>query len=247
MKKIVAILSVFFLPNFLKRIILRLLGHEIGRNVKIGFSLIHVDKLKLSEGSWIGHFNVLKNELLVLKKNSHIKHFNMIKGPFDLILESRARIANQNYITRAVHGVTYGESVFKLGENSNITSKHFIDLTKSVIMGSNTVLGGRDTQIWTHGYVHKETGDDRFRVDGEVKFGDNVYIGSRCLFNPGVTISNAISIGGGSVVSKDLINKGMYVNQSLRFLEQDFEMVKKRLVKVEGKSLIEEVYLKKNR
>ena len=218
---------IFILPSFLLRMTLNWLGHKIGKNVKIGFSIIIIDKIELEDSSYIGHFNI-------------------IKGPFYLILEKKAKMYNQNYITRAPKGVTYGDAVFKIGYNSNITSKHFIDVTRSVTLGSNTVMGGRDSQIWTHGYVHKETGDERFRVDGEVTIGNNVYMGSRCFINPGVTIADAISIGGGSSVAKNLTQKGMYVSQELRFVEQDFETIKTKLSKVDVEGLVENVYHKNN-
>ncbi len=225
MKQNFTALLILFLPSFLLKRILPCLGHKIGNNVKIGFSVIKLEKLQLGNDIIIGSFNIFK-------------------GPFTLVMDNKARIAHQNYITRAPKGVTYGDAVFKIGYNSNITSKHFIDVTRSVTLGSNTVMGGRDSQIWTHGYVHKETGNERYRVDGEVTIGNNVYMGSRCFINPGVTIADAISIGGGSSVAKNLTKKGMYVNQELRFIEQDFEAIKTRLSKVKDENLVEDVYYK---
>ena len=243
-RKIFSLLGVIFLPSFLLRFWLRFLGHQIGKNSKIGFSIIITDKIELLENAKIGHFNFIAIPFFSLDKNSSIKHFNIFKGPFNLLMKEESRIANQNFLTRAKKGITYGESSFELGMNSNITSKHFLDLTKSITIGSNTVLGGRSTQIWTHGYVHKELGSIRLRIDGEVIIGNNVYIGSNCFINPGVTIANAISIGGGTSVATNLLNKGMYVSQKLRFIEQDFETIKAKLKKVENENLVEEVYLK---
>lgn len=244
MKKGLIFLSILILPSFLLSPFLRLFGYKIGKKIKIGFSIVLANEIELNDNVKIGHFNFIKIDKLILCNNSLIKHFNIFKGPFELELKNKARIANQNYLTRAPLGVTYGKSIFQLGKNSNITSKHFIDLTKSVVMGENTVLGGRHSQIWTHGYVHKEIGDERLRIDAEVVIGNNVYIGSRCLFNPGVSISNAVSIGSGSVISKNLTEKGMYVGQKLRLKKNGFNDIKQRLTKVEEHSLIENVYTK---
>ena len=71
-------------------------------------------------------------------------------------------------------------------------------------------------------------------------------MGSRCFINPGVTIADAISIGGGSSVAKNLTQKGMYVSQELRFVEQDFETIKTKLSKVDVEGLVENVYHKNN-
>ena len=64
-------------------------------------------------------------------------------------------------------------------------------------------------------------------------------------FNPGVKISNAIHLGSGCVLSKNLEKKGMYVSQSLRHIDNSLEKVKEKLKKVNDFKLIEPVYNKK--
>lgn len=238
-------LIILILPSVFLGRTLRFLGYNVGKNLKVGFSILNLNRIDLSDNVRIGHLNLISIDSLILKANSSISHFNIFKGPFSLLMLEKARIGNQNYLSRAEKGITYGKSNFTLGYNSNITSKHFIDLTKSVSIGNNSVLGGRDSQIWTHGYVHDEVGDQRFRVDGEVNIGNNVYVGSKCFINPGVKITNAVSIGGGTSVAKDLVKKGLYVSQKLRYIEQDFEALKQKFEKVDEEGLIEEVFKKR--
>lgn len=64
------------------------------------------------------------------------------------------------------------------------------------------------------------------------------------VFNPSVKVGNAIHIGGGSVISKNLDKSGMYVNQGLRYIENDMEKVKSKLKEVKGFNLVEKVYIK---
>jgi acetyltransferase-like isoleucine patch superfamily enzyme len=244
MKKTITLLIILFLPSFLIRPLLRVLGHTIGKKVTFGFSIIKANKLSFGDFSKIGHFNLILNQELILMSNCCIKHFNILKGPFSLILKDKARIANQNYITRAKKGITYGKSKFELGFNSNITSMHFIDLTKNVIIGDETVLGGRHSQIWTHGYIHDSITHERIRIDGDVIIGNDVYFGSKILINPGVTIKNGVSVGGGGVISKNLNKQGMYVNQELRFIETNLNQIKSKLTEVKHNNLVEKVYTK---
>ena len=68
--------------------------------------------------------------------------------------------------------------------------------------------------------------------------------GSGCLFNPGIKIANAIHVGGGTVISKNLEKPGMYVGQGLRFIENNINVVKSKLKKVDDNNLVEEVYYK---
>ncbi len=237
-------LCTLLLPSFLLVFVLRLFGGKVGKNVKIGFSFIYANKINLGDNSKIGHFNLIKNEEVILEIKSRIGYLNILKGPFKLVLKERAIIGNKNYIIRGAKGVTYGESILQLGELACITTSHHVDVTRSITFGDFTTLAGINSQLWTHGYYHAEKGEDRIRIDGEITIGNNVYIGSGCIFNPNVTIADAIHVGSGSVISKKLEKKGMYVSSGLRFIENDIEKIKSKLSKVEL-NLADKVYEKK--
>ncbi len=230
--------------NRIKILLLNIIGHKIDYSAKIGFSILLVNKLVIEKGASIGNFNLIKIEMVNLKDYSFIKKLNLIKGPFDIILQTKAGISNQNKIRRAAYPVTYGNVHLILGDNSFIVSNHILDLTRSVTIGTNSIIAGIRSQIWTHGYYHADTGSKRIRIDGEVKIGDNVYVGSGCIFNPGVKVGNSIHIGAGSVISKNLTEKGMYVNQALRFIDNNMNKVKDKLTKVNEDFLMETVYTK---
>ena len=240
-------LCTLLFPSFILRPVLKLLGHSVGSNIKIGFSFINVEKLILKDNVSIGHFNLVLNEDLELEKNSKIGYLNILKGPFKIYLKERAALGNKNYLTRAKKGITYGDSILQLGILTKITTGHHLDMTRNISIGDFSILAGIRSQLWTHGYYHSSVGADRIRIDGEIHIGDNVYVGSGCIFNPGVKIANAIHIGGGCTISKNLENPGMYVNQGLRHIENDIEIVKNKLTKVEGFELMEKVYKKQVR
>jgi acetyltransferase-like isoleucine patch superfamily enzyme len=243
MKKIIVAI-VCLLPYKLPNLLLRLFGYKISMKSKIGFSLIFCESFILNDNCKIGHFNFIKCNSLELKSKSYIGHFNILKGPFLVIMEIKGAIGNFNKVVRAKIGVTYGNSILKIGVLSKITSKHYIDLTRSIIIGNYSTLAGINSQIWTHGYIHESTGAGRIRVDGEIIIGNNVYIGSACIFNPGLIIGDAISLGSGSVVSKNLVKKGLYVNQSLRHINHDIENVKAKLEKLGNNKSEDNVYIK---
>lgn len=233
-----------FLPSFALRPLLFVLGHKIGKGTKIGFSLVYLEKLETSKNSKIGHLNLLINKSIHLGENSKIGYLNILKGPFLLKLKDKAAIGNKNYITRAKQGISYGQSIMELGTLTKVTTGHHLDLTRSIVFGENSILAGIRSQIWTHGYYHADKGAARIRIDGEVIVGNNVYIGSGCIFNPGVKVADAIHLGAGSVISKNLEEPGMHVNQSLRYIKNDIETLKSKLNKVEGEDLVEDVYFK---
>lgn len=244
MKKFIICVLVLFLPSFVLRPLLRLIGHKIGKRSKIGFSVITSRTIVIEDDVRIGHLNLILNQSIELSNNSIIGYLNIFKGPFKLSLGEKSAIGNKNYITRGFLGITYGSSELSLGKLTKITTGHHLDLTKNIKFGDYSILAGIRSQMWTHGYYHAQKGKDRIRIDGDISIGNNVYVGSGCVFNPGVSVYDAIHIGGGSVVSKDLTQEGMYVGQPMRFIKQNFEEVKEKLTKVSGYNLVEEVYYK---
>lgn len=232
------------LPSFLAVLLLRLFGHRIGSGVRIGFSWLYVSKLELGNDVRIGHLNLILNTRLVMSDESKLGYLNILKGPFEIAMKRNAAIGNKNYLTRAGSGVSYGNSTLELGEWTKITVGHHLDLTRSIHFGDYSILAGKGSQLWTHGYYHADIGKDRIRIDGSIQIGNNVYVGSSVIFNPGIQIASKIHIGAGAVVSKDLIESGMYVSQPLRHIDNSLEKVKSRLTHVKEEGLVEKVYRK---
>ncbi len=243
-KKVINSIICLFIPTKLCFFLLNLLGNKIHKTTVIGFSFIWIDYLELDKNTKIGHFNLIAVTELRLKEEAYIGHFNLIKGPLKVILNSYAAIGISNTIKRAKMGIVIGDAALKLGILTKITSNHFIDCCCNVTLGDYSILAGINSQIWTHGYVHDIKGAGRFRVDGKVTVGNNVYIGSMSVINPGVSISDSITIGSSSCVSKSLSKPGLYVSQQLRFIKRDYENVKEKLTK-SNEYCIEEVYIKK--
>ena len=243
MKKIITAIIAFCLPSRFAGMLLNLLGHKIDPTAKIGFSLLFCDKIYMDKNTRIGHLNFIKIRKLLMRENAFIISKNRINGPINILMRKQAAIARSNSIYRGNAPITTGIATLKLGELAQIVSQNQIDLTKSITMGNFVTVGGHGGQFWTHGFVHSSTGAERIRVDGEIVIGNNVYIGSRCTFNPGVFVADGITIGSNSPVAKSLTEAGMYVSQPLRYLPHDFENVKNRLKKTNS-SLSSPVYEK---
>jgi hypothetical protein len=222
------------LPNHMARPLLRLLGHRIHPTVRLGFSLLLVDRLHLTRGSSIGHLNLIRCRRVVLRERARIGYGNVVMGPVSVWLGSDSKLGNRNRATRAPAPVTYGPSLLKMGQVSAITASHLVDCTRSVILGDFTTVAGVGTQMWTHGYYHAATGIDRFRVDGRIVFGNNVYIGAHSVVTGGVTVTDHVIVGSHSSVSKDLTVPGMYVSQPLRYLPLDLDATMAKLEPVEA-------------
>ncbi len=198
----------------------------------------------MKDNARIGHFNLIKVNNLTMDTNAYIVNYNSIKGPIDIKLADTAAIGNRNKIYRAPFPITYGVSILQLGLLSKITGNHRVDCTRSIIIGDYSTIAGHDSQLWTHAYYNDKTGPGRFRVDGEIIIGHNVYIGSRSIINSGIKIVDQVVVGSNSCVSKSLLEPGSYVSQALRFIGQTDDL-RDRFKKIEGPLLCEEVYERK--
>lgn len=211
-------LLIFLFPTKLARFFSPHLFKSIHPQSRIGFSWISCEFFTTCEKSQIGHFNFISNRRFIMHSGSNIGRMNIISGPMSILLKKRAAIGNRNKILRGKKGVSSGASCLLLGFNSKITSDHYIDCTQSIIIGSNSILAGSASQIWTHAYVHEPSDSTRYRIDGKVKIGNDVYVGSSCIISLGVVISSGVIVGGGTPVARNLIEPGLYVSSPLRML-----------------------------
>ena len=118
-----------------------------------------------------------------------------------------------------MYGVEVGDDVF-IGP--------FCEIQKAVIVGSNV-------RIQSHSFICENTyiGDDTFIAHGVMftndKFADGqlsknylpTYIGKRCRIGSNVTllpvkICDDVTIGAGSVVTKDIVEPGIYAGNPAR-------------------------------
>lgn len=214
-------LVLFLLPTSVARLIVG--RARIARQVRIGWSWVEVDRLDMEAGSHVGHGSFVRVPRLALSCGSWIGHLNIIKGPVAITLGPRAAIGNRNHIVRSVFATMVGDAELVLGEWSKITAGHYIDCAQTVRFGDFATLGGIGSHIWTHGFVHETTGLGRYRVDGAVTVGNNVYIGARASILAGVTIAPAAIVGAGTVIARDLTEPGFYIAGPVRMLPRPAE------------------------
>jgi acetyltransferase-like isoleucine patch superfamily enzyme len=246
-KKLLTALAVLLLPSALLCFVLRLLGHQVRRTAKIGFSVLWVEKLYLDEMSRIGHGNLISVDRLLLRRSASVGRSNLLHGPFDVVLAGKASIGNRNTVLRARRNVvTVGLAKFWLGQLSQITSDHRVDCTCTVRVGHYSTLAGAGSQVWTHGYLHDLQGPGRYRLDGSVRIGNNVYIGARAVLSMGVYISSGVIVGAGTTVARDLTEPGLYVSSALRQLPRPADPGSRAdLERLRGEALCETVYRKR--
>lgn len=173
-KKVISLISVL-LPSRATCMLYRVIGHKIGRNVKIPiFSYIHADKIELGNDVDLRHFVFISVSDLSIGNNAIISFGTQIKG----------------------------EKSFHAGDNSFIGPHCMIHCDENVTIGFYSGLGPRCT-VYTHGsFLPVNKGyparfeevvlEDYVWTGMTVTMMPGAYIESNCIINPGLIISSRI-------------------------------------------------------
>ena len=182
------------LPSFLKRPCYRwLFGYRIGKRVRVGLSIIDAKKCEIGDDAEIGHLNVILGVgELSLGDHVRIGHLNIIRGGDEVRLGRYAEILRLNEINSIPEPdvVNAVEPRFLLGAGSIITTGHKVDFTDRVEIGRRTIIGGRNSSLWTH---------NRQRTL-PIEIGSLTYVGSEIRVAPGGKIPSRCIVGIGSVI-----------------------------------------------
>ena len=182
------------LPGFLKRPCYRLFfGYKIGKRVSLGVSLIDAGECEIGDDVRIGHLNlVIGVGKLTVGEHARVGYLNVVRGGDEVRLGRYAEVIRLNEINSIPDPDVVNEidPRFLLGAGSVVTAGHKIDFTDRVEIGRRTILGGRNSSLWTH---------NRQRTR-PILIGELSYIGSEIRVAPGGVIPSRCIVGIGSVV-----------------------------------------------
>lgn len=187
-----------FLPSFLKKLIYRMRGANIGKGVSLGIgSVIIGDKIEIGEYTEIGFLVIIKAREVKIGRRVSI-------GATSIIETGKIEIDDEAVITEQVFigGNPTPDSYFKLGKRSIVMYMSYLNSSKRLIIGDDTGIGGHCI-IFTHGAWQSEF--DGYPVKYEdIIIGNNVWLPWRVFVMPGITIGDNTTIGANSLVNKNL-------------------------------------------
>ena len=193
--RLFALALVALLPSALKRPSYRIFfGYKIGKRVRVGVSIIDARDCRIDDDVLIGHLNVVIGlEKLTIGDHTRIGHLNIIRGGDEVSLGRYSEIIRLNEINSIPEPdvVNITDPRFLLGAGSIITTGHKIDFTDRVEIGRRTILGGRNSSLWTH---------NRQRTR-PIVIGEFAYIGSEIRIAPGGGLPSRCVVGIGSVIT----------------------------------------------
>jgi acetyltransferase-like isoleucine patch superfamily enzyme len=170
-----------------------LLGYSIGRNVRIGMSLIEASQCLIDDDVVVGHGNAFVSvQELAIGARARIGHLNVVRG-------GRVRLGHDVEILRlnefnAIPFPAYlkVDSRLSVGNWTTITTGHKIDYTGPVTFGDEVIIAGRNSSFWTH----------TRGITSPITLGDRVYVGSEVRMGPGAAVPSGSIVGIGAVVVK---------------------------------------------
>ncbi len=190
------------LPSSLKRPLYRLIfGYKLGKRVRVGFSVIDARECRIDDDVSIGHLNTIVGvKKLHIGDHVRIGHLNIIRGGDEVVLGRYSEIIRMNEINSIPDPdvINPTDPRFLLGDGSIITAGHKIDFTDRVDIGRRTILGGRNSSLWTH---------NRQRTR-PIVIGSFTYIGSEIRIAPGGSLPSKCIVGIGSVITSQITDEG---------------------------------------
>jgi acetyltransferase-like isoleucine patch superfamily enzyme len=198
----IVLAGIAVLPGFMKRSFYRwFFGYRIGKRVRLGASIIDAQHCEIGDDSQIGHLNLII-DVKSLKLGDHVRigHLNIIRGGDEVSLGRYSELLRLNEINsiREPEVVNPVDPRFSLGPGSVITTGHKIDFTDRVEIGRRTIIGGRNSSLWTH---------NRQRTR-PITIGEFAYVGSEIRMAPGGSIPSRCIVGIGSVITSELRDEG---------------------------------------
>lgn len=203
--RLATLLLIALCPQFLKRVLYRsLFGYRIGRDVRIGLSLLDARVCEIADGVTIGHFNlILDVGSISIGDNTRIGTLNIIRGGDEVSIGRYCEIIRLNEINSIPDPIVSNpvDQRFILGSGSVITASHKIDFTDRVELGERVILGGRNSSLWTHSR----------QSTSPISIGRQTYVGSEVRFAPGSAIGGKCIVGIGAVVTKPFSQEGSVI------------------------------------
>lgn len=182
----------FIFPWSIRKFILcTIYNFDIHDSAYIGFSVILARRLQVGMGSRIGNFSICNEvDQLIIGDFSSIGTFNYITG-YPTRFNSHFSHLNER------------QCCLIIGNNSAITSRHYIDVTGGIFVGDFTTIAGIRSQLLTHSIDLKKCRQDA----SAISIGNYCFIGTSSIFMPGVVVPDYVVIGAGSLVNKSLPEK----------------------------------------
>ncbi|MEP7263922.1 MAG: hypothetical protein ABI772_05480 [Bacteroidota bacterium] len=210
------ILFIGLLPSLLKKMVYRMKGYSIGKNVSISLGAVVIGKkVTIREGSKIGFFTIIRGREIHIDRFVKIGSMSVIDTE-KIFIDEDARINEQVYIG----GMKTPQSSLHLGKRTIIMQMSYINPTLPVTIGDDSGIGGH-CLFFTHGSWNSQL--EGFPVKfAPITLGKKVWLPWRVFVMPGVTIGDESVIGANSLITTDIPANSLAAGNPAKVLRENF-------------------------
>ncbi len=210
------IVTIGFLPCFLKKIVYRLKGYKIASGVKLSLGCVVIGKeVEIGKNSSIGFFTIVRARKIKIGRYVKIGSMSAIDTE-SFSIDDDARINEQVYIG----GTKTPESSLIMGKRTIIMQASYINPTKPIIIGDDSGIGGH-CLLFTHGSWNSQLEGYPVKF-APITIGKKVWLPWRVFVMPGVTIGEGAVIGADSMINKDIPANSLAAGSPAKIIKENF-------------------------
>jgi acetyltransferase-like isoleucine patch superfamily enzyme len=210
------ILTIGFLPGFLKKFIYRTKGYKIAEGVKLSLGCVVIGKdVEIGKRSSIGFFTIIRANKIKIGRFVKIGAMSAIDTEH-FSIDDDARINEQVY----VGGTKSPDSALIMGKRTIIMQASYINPTKPIIIGDDSGIGGH-CLLFTHGSWNSQLEGYPVKF-APITIGKKVWLPWRVFVMPGVSIGDGAVIGADSMINKDIPAHSLAAGSPAKILKENF-------------------------
>ncbi len=222
--RLLGLLATALLPGPLKRWVYRTcFRYRISPRARVGVAILDCRELVLEEDAAVAHgAAILQCGRVRLGRHAYVGPLNLVRGAAVVEMDDYSQLLRMNVVNAIIGNDCTNDPypAFYLGYGSVVTAEHRLDITDTVRIGRRSILGGRNSSIWTH----------NIRSGHGVRIGDYCYVGSEIRMAPGSAIPDFTVVGLASVVVEPLrepytLVAGVPARSRRRLTEADHEYI----------------------
>jgi acetyltransferase-like isoleucine patch superfamily enzyme len=213
---VVHILLIGLLPSVLKKLIYRLKGYQIGKNVSLSPGAVIIGKkVTILDGTKIGFFTIIRGKEIHIGRYVKIGSMSVIDTE-KIFIDEDARINEQVYIG----GMKTPQSSFHLGKRTIIMQMSYLNPTLPIVIGDDSGIGGH-CLFFTHGSWNSQL--EGFPIKfAPITLGKKVWLPWRVFVMPGVTLGDECVIGANSLITSDIPANSLAAGNPAKVIRENF-------------------------
>lgn len=213
---VIHIITIGFLPSFIKKAVYKLMGYQIAKGVNLSLGSVIIGKdVHIGEKSSVGFFTIVRANTIKIGRYVKIGAMSAIDTEL-FSIDDDARINEQVYIG----GMKTPESALIMGKRTIIMQASYINPTKPIIIGDDSGIGGH-CLMFTHGSWNSALEGYPVKF-APITIGKKVWLPWRIFVMPGVTIGDGAVIGADSLITKDIPANSLAAGNPAKIIKENF-------------------------